>query len=313
MSLTRLARCAEESLEPGLWRQLKGLWVPSLRPDGYSLATDAAPGTPIPAIIPDLSGNRHDGVLHHKSGGSGAAWVNSDLPHKVPGRCLDFTGEAGFAASTHAQRVVSGHWYLKGPSCTLAAFVRREGATPTDMRILAKQASTATADHRWMMGADSGTTLRSRFKGSGGVETTALGTIPLNTWACVGVIWRGGDASPLVVHWVDGSKSTAAPDPSGALTDDADQPVMLGRGGNGTPPERGYGTFDGKIALWAVWDRALRDSEWYRFCRDPLCLLRARPTRKYWYMKAAAVGGQTVLQYERKTRGLGRGLARGVA
>lgn len=69
---------------------------------------------------------------------------------------------------------------------------------------------------------------------------------------------------------------------------------------------------DGKLDYLYIYDRAIRDSEVAALQYDPFCMFRRDPI-ELWTGAMGGVSSRTVLDYERITRGVSRGVIRGAA
>lgn len=69
----------------------------------------------------------------------------------------------------------------------------------------------------------------------------------------------------------------------------------------------------GSVAVVAVWNRALRLKDYQTLYKNPMVLFAPVSRRRIISQVAAAAAGTTIVQLERKIRGLNRGLVRGMS
>ena len=285
-----LAENATYSEVPYLWPGLQGIWVPALNRRSFDKEQDGN-------SIQDFSTYKRHGILKCTPGTSQPTWErNGD---SLTGWWLRFTGSG---SGSTGEYIKIGKFALPGragghPGITMSCRVEVDGSTPSDMRFMTQQSSTATNNHMWMMGTSPATTLRTRIAPDDAnntyTDTTAAiveANVPHHYAATLNPV--DGD----VRHYLDGVlKGTYAHTDGVGVKQDATRWSRLGRGGSTTEDGDGYGTMDGACDYWALWNRALSDSEMAEFHLDPLAMLRRRKlaVRGGWQAAAAPEGGDS--------------------
>ncbi len=107
--------------------------------------------------------------------------------------------------------------------------------------------------------------------------STPGGSVPLDSWSHVAVVWTGGSSASDVTFYINGDavSKTNITNPSGTRANDTNSRLLIGDNAAG---EAG---FDGLIDNLAIYDRALSESEIDQAMNDSLALRRLPPRLFY--------------------------------
>ena len=221
----------------------RGLWVPAHRGGDQ-------------VLLPDISCGNHarlQGTVGDVADGTYFAYENGFTGPEHSGWVMD--SQDNYSTNSSTSAYIPSDTNLNGlDAITIGYYVYYDADRATDPRVITRQSTTSSADHKWMFGLlDSGShvnKLRSRINISGTVHTivaAANGTAA--SWVCAFVTWMSG-ARPYLHR--DGSlrvTSTPTTPISGTIVDDTSVQAAIGNSGTG-----GNNRLDGKVAWVGLWD-----------------------------------------------------------
>jgi hypothetical protein len=244
------ASCASESANPGLWKGLVGLWMPSLGPTGLTLR--------------DISGWENHGTIE------GGLWV---------------TEEKGYVLNypTSTQRVLVPNTpqlqAASGGDFTISCWFRYNAALVNDLPLVLKSVSTSTT--WWEFGldgdflsltTDDGSTKQTLFTTAFDFDSDGSGY----TWYHVAVTRKQGD---VVGFYLDGQLLEEVATINGNCASTNDIEIS----GVGSQIRAGADKDIGDVGLWGC---VLSPSEIQTLYQDPHALVRQRAM---WLPAAGAV------------------------
>lgn len=237
-------------------------------------------------IVADLSGNGNKGTLD-----STLEW-----------QAGKFGGAIEFDPGT-VEVITTDKPAKTNPYITFVAWVYPRGASDGDYGgIFWDQVTGSTS--RILIGDDGQLGANIITTGITYSEFSTGDIVPMNQWSQVAFTWDGTTGK----HYVNDKLEYSKVEGSGTVWP-ASSGLIIGKGSSADAFR-----FDGLISHIYLYDRALSAAEIAKLYREPFCMFRRDPI-ELW--TAATSGGappsQTVLDYERKTRGVARGVIRGAA